>query len=243
MSMKVEIRDLRDKFFRTDDEYLNGYARICGIYATGVYMSLCRHADKEDHCFPGIDLISEELAVSRPSVIKGIKKLEELNIIQVARTKRKNGRQMVNGYWLVNKRHWKDRVNDVYSAGRVNVSTSAESTTVQNRVNDVDCKETQRQPNTKRTIPSSPKVMEYASDFLGFWEKYPRKFGKGAAWKAWQKAKLPPIPELMEILESHTRSPQWLRDNGQFIPYPSTWLNGRRWEDEVEEPLQVKRYG
>jgi hypothetical protein len=28
------------------------------------------------------------------------------------------------------------------------------------------------------------------------------------------------------------QSAQWQRDDGQFIPHPSTWLNGRRWEDE-----------
>ena len=26
------------------------------------------------------------------------------------------------------------------------------------------------------------------------------------------------------------------KEGGQFIPYPATWINGRRWEDEVTEP-------
>jgi hypothetical protein len=30
--------------------------------------------------------------------------------------------------------------------------------------------------------------------------------------------------------------PRWLEDNGRFIPYPATWLNGRRWEDVTIEP-------
>ena len=32
------------------------------------------------------------------------------------------------------------------------------------------------------------------------------------------------------------KSEQWSRDGGQFIPHPSTWLNQRRWEDELPKP-------
>ena len=28
------------------------------------------------------------------------------------------------------------------------------------------------------------------------------------------------------------QSDQWMKDNGQYIPMPTTWLNQRRWEDE-----------
>ena len=26
---------------------------------------------------------------------------------------------------------------------------------------------------------------------------------------------------------------QWKKNNGQYIPYPSTWLNAKGWEDEI----------
>jgi len=43
-----DVRDLRKKEqYITDDLFLNGYARFLGIYAVGVYGSLCRHANKE----------------------------------------------------------------------------------------------------------------------------------------------------------------------------------------------------
>jgi len=29
------------------------------------------------------------------------------------------------------------------------------------------------------------------------------------------------------------QSESWNRDGGRYIPHPSTWLNGRRWEDEL----------
>ena len=46
------LRDTREQSFSINDEYLNGYARLCGINATGVYMSLSRHVDKKQTCFP-----------------------------------------------------------------------------------------------------------------------------------------------------------------------------------------------
>ena len=71
--------------------------------------------------------------------------------------------------------------------------------------------------------------------FVAFWEKYPYKVGKKAAWKAWQKVNY--TPELgaiiMAALERWKSSPQWVKDDGRYIPHPATWVNGERWEDEV----------
>jgi hypothetical protein len=73
--------------------------------------------------------------------------------------------------------------------------------------------------------------------FDRFWESYPRKAGKGAARKAWGKIK--PTAELhsriIEAIAKQKKSSQWQRDNGQYIPNPSTWLNEGRWEDELPE--------
>lgn len=69
--------------------------------------------------------------------------------------------------------------------------------------------------------------------FPEFWQAYPRKAAKQAAVKAF--AKLAPSRELLDTLLSAVRSqstsPDWRKDDGQFIPHAATWLNGRRWED------------
>lgn len=36
-------------------------------------------------------------------------------------------------------------------------------------------------------------------------------------------------------LERDKRSRDWQRDDGAYIPYPASWLNGRRWEDEPDK--------
>lgn len=75
-----------------------------------------------------------------------------------------------------------------------------------------------------------------AERFAVFWKTYPKKVAKGAAERAWRKIK--PSSELLqkmlEAIERGKLSKQWNKDNGQYIPNPSTWLNQKRWEDELE---------
>ena len=74
----------------------------------------------------------------------------------------------------------------------------------------------------------------YSKEFLSFWEAYPKKIGKGAAWSSWEKVKPKPLASVLEAIENQRKQEQWRREAGRFIPYPSTWLNQRRWEDEIE---------
>jgi len=72
--------------------------------------------------------------------------------------------------------------------------------------------------------------------FQEFWLFYPRKEGKGKAWEAWSKVSPKPnagmVQKMRSTIDILKCTNQWSRDNGQFIPFPSTWLNQRRWEDE-----------
>lgn len=78
--------------------------------------------------------------------------------------------------------------------------------------------------------------------FDQFWKLYPRKVKKSLAQKWFEKKK--PDSELfdsiMASLKKYRESPQWTKDNGKFIPHPSTWLNQERWEDEIEEVKEQK---
>jgi len=78
-------------------------------------------------------------------------------------------------------------------------------------------------------------VVAANSDFAAFWHAYPKKTGKAAAWKAWQKTK-PPVAQVLEALAWQTQSLQWNREDGRYRPNPATYLNEGRWQDEPEQP-------
>lgn len=71
-------------------------------------------------------------------------------------------------------------------------------------------------------------------EFEMFWKAYPRKVGKLAAGKAWEKANgRPGVEVVLAAVEKQKGSEQWRKDGGQFIPHPATWLNQGRWSDVV----------
>jgi hypothetical protein len=76
---------------------------------------------------------------------------------------------------------------------------------------------------------------EYSENFLKFYELYPRKIGKQKAYQAFKKVDSE-FKDIMEGLERHD-----FTDDPQYIPHPTSWLNGRRWEDEGfnNEPVEV----
>lgn len=105
------VRDARSKQqFRVDDEYLNGYAKLCGIHATGVYMSLCRHSDKVQKSFPSKELIAKELNISVRSVYNALKELEAWRIIKITPQRHgPTGLFIRNTYTLLDKKSWKPK--------------------------------------------------------------------------------------------------------------------------------------
>lgn len=87
-------------------------------------------------------------------------------------------------------------------------------------------------PNINPNINADGKTHIYSFD--AFWTAYPKKKAKEAARKAWEKLK----PDealgkvIIQAVEDTKKSKDWQKENGKFIPYPATYLNGKRWEDE-----------
>lgn len=70
--------------------------------------------------------------------------------------------------------------------------------------------------------------------FVIFWESYPKKVAKRKAELAFKKIKASEYPKIFEALEKHKKTDQWTKDDGKFIPHPTTWLNQERWNDQLE---------
>ena len=77
--------------------------------------------------------------------------------------------------------------------------------------------------------------------FDAFWKLYPKKASRTDAMKAWAKLKPADIELAMSALPNHCMSDQWVKDGGQFIPNAATWLNAKRWEDEVRSNFQLSK--
>ena len=89
---------------------------------------------------------------------------------------------------------------------------------------------------SKKADSKKPKNKE--SGFDEFWEAYPNKRDKSKARELWLK--LAPDEalkkQMIAAVKQQAKSDKWTKDGGQYVPYPSTWLRRRRWEDEPTTP-------
>nr|DAR21492.1 MAG TPA: replisome organizer protein [Caudoviricetes sp.] len=73
------------------------------------------------------------------------------------------------------------------------------------------------------------------SDFEVFWALVPRRVGKKAAERAWRVVER--RGESVEAIEGMRAYAAALAQSGtelKYVPHPSTWLNRRGWEDDLE---------
>lgn len=103
-----------------------------------------------------------------------------------------------------------------------------------------------RDQGEEGTTPAAPQrvtppAKPSADGFDAFYASYPRKVKPRDARKAWDKLK--PDAELqariLSAIAAQKLTQQWLKDGGQFIPYPATWLNDGEWDNEVPAPGQT----
>ncbi len=80
---------------------------------------------------------------------------------------------------------------------------------------------------------NAPKVADIR--FEKFWSAYPSKVGKDAARRAFEKRKPDDetLSSMLLAIDRQRRQPKWVKDGGEFIPNPATWLNEGRWQDEA----------
>lgn len=97
--------------------------------------------------------------------------------------------------------------------------------------------EAEAKDNTCADAPSAGLVPE---GFAEFWELYPRKSDRKRAMSAWKHIPLKEHAAIMANVAGRMRSDEsWTKDGGKFIPHPTTYLNGRRWEDEFQSKIEM----
>jgi len=76
-----------------------------------------------------------------------------------------------------------------------------------------------------------------ADAFDEFWKVWPKRVGKGAARRSWERAlKRATVAQIME--GARDMAAQWAilsDEDKKYVPYPERWLNSDRWADERPE--------
>ncbi|MBU2578115.1 helix-turn-helix domain-containing protein [Patescibacteria group bacterium] len=175
---EFSVRDKRrkEKFF-VDDQYLNSYAKKCGVTATAVYNSLCRHADKNQKCYPSIKRMAEQHSISARSVYRAINKLEKYNIIR----RKRMGKQLTNRYYLLDRIEWTDMTKKTHHTCQKRPITGDK--------NDIS---TVRVPNSKGTQKKGDSLVENKKEKMRAYEQGKRWGEKPHHWDrpmVWKKTK------------------------------------------------------
>lgn len=96
--------------------------------------------------------------------------------------------------------------------------------------------------NKDQSVKSTCAASQHATDAIAqkfdqFWSVYPRKTDRKKARAAFERIK--PSDDLLQTMLSaiNAWSAKWTAEP-QYIPHPTTWLNGERWNDEP--PVMAK---
>jgi hypothetical protein len=94
---------------------------------------------------------------------------------------------------------------------------------------------------SQKQTPARKRASESPTEdplFAEFWKVYPRHKVRSAALKSWDKAvKGGADPEVIILgARRYATDPRRVASDIQYTAHASTWLNQRRWEDEVESP-------
>ena len=174
----------------------------------GEITALC---NKEGRCWAGNAYFANLYGVSKVSVSKWVRQLADAGFIKTEIQYAEGTKEILNRYITL-----------------VNEGSKEKLSTPQRKVND-PIKEKFKDNNTVNNTTN----ITVNNNFDAFWSAYPVKKGKLGARKAWDKLKLSDdvVKLIAENMKARMDAGEW--DDKQYIPHPATFLNGRRWEDEV----------
>lgn len=188
-----------------------------------ILIALSTYSNAEGECFPSQQRLADDTLLNVRTVVRGIYWLEGNGFIRVTRRHNKP-----NFYAITSMEE--DMTNEIVKknpARHDNLSPEVVSNI------------------TKLDIASSSKAITTSHDtlahpnntpvFQAFWQAYPRRIGKGAARTAFKKAlKFSTAEEIIQGAIAYASHCEEMGTEKQYVPHPSTWLNGERWEDDLE---------
>ena len=183
---------------------------VTDITATqkAILISLADRANEDHQCWPSYDDICERSCANRKTVVKALRDLEQKG--HITRVRR-------------------------YSASTVyTLSISTENGSI-SRVTKMGSIKGSKMGSIRGTNIGSLTTIEpskepsYKKRFDEFWQMYPKKVAKPKAEKSFKALSVKDQKAVLESVPSYPFSTE-----KQYIPNPTTFLNQRRWEDEVD---------
>ena len=178
-----------------------------------ILIILANFTDAEDTCYPSHRKIAELCECSTDTVIRSLKRLKELNFIEIEKrfqlTQNNNHRQTSNIY-------------------KLKIDTQSQNATPP--------------PMQNATPITYNNKKEYSKEFEIFWKEYPNrpndnKFGASQKFNLVMRDKEITFENLINKTKLFAKSQS--RKDERFIPHAKTWLSQKRFND-VEQPKQRK---
>ena len=200
-----------------------------------------------------VKIMAEQLGVTPKTVTQAINDLEELGLVDRVPVPGEPGKFGRNDYRLREQLlvQWKPEVEITDGEGGPEVKNT-HGPEVKNthgpEVKNTHIEHYVKTPSRNTNPPIAPQggqgeagTSTIADDFAEWWKVYPRKTAKKAAEKAYIRARKGGATReaLLDGLARSMRS--WEREgrSKDKYPYPATWLNQGRWEDEETMPQDV----
>lgn len=183
-------------------------------------------------CFPSQDTLAHDCEMSRATVNRCLTKLEEAGLIErEQRIDPRTKRQQSTRYFLAFEMR-EARVSECDTESKAVSHFEQEPCLIsaQSRVSNCDTN-----PVIEPVIePVIPPPIVPPHRFEEFWAVYPRRVAKANAEKAWMKAvRTADPPTIIEAASAFAAIRAG--EDKQFIPYPATWLNQKRWQDDLSQ--------
>jgi DNA-binding MarR family transcriptional regulator len=188
----------------------------------------CHNAD--NGCFPSQEFLAKECEMSRSSVNVHLDELEARGLIRRENSiDPKTKRQRPTRYALALEAVSENETRPVSEIRTIEPEAVSEIHAEPCPV--FDKSRVQNSDNNLVRINHVREPREEDPAFAAFWEVYPRKVGKDGARAAWVKAMARAgLPDVLSGLKAFVLAVKGAEQ--RFIPYPATWLNQGRWQDD-----------
>jgi len=213
--------------------------------AFAVCAVIARHSDKY-----GVSLVSEKkimatLGLKKTAVIDAIKRLDAGKFFNITKRGRSNVYTFPNyekvrpGGPIVNIEDDRSAQTDAKGPRKRTPKVRPDGPPLDVLSQDVISQEKESASESdeeafKLDAKPPPPKPDHDEAFERFWTAYPRRVARAKAKTAFVKASKTTDPEtIIQAAEAFAKSPAGKA--GKFCPYPATWLNGERFNDDQKE--------